>query len=185
MRTWTGLNIEAEGSGISGPLSYQVNLLGALLGQVIREQAGKEVFDLVEDLRNRCKALENGPEGAGYEPVEEILAGLSLDRLFWLIRSYTAFFNLVNEAERQEIIRINREAERDETLETARDAVDRDEGSVGAYIVSMTHTGREAPGADRQRNPRHHSRHRVRPGLQPGDDRHDVGHRGPVHDCLS
>ncbi|MFW5855532.1 MAG: phosphoenolpyruvate carboxylase, partial [Thermodesulfobacteriota bacterium] len=121
MRTWTGLNIEAEGSGISEPLSYQVNLLGTLLGQVIREQAGKEVFDLVEDLRNRCKAVENGSDGAGYEAVEEIIAGLSLDRLFWLIRSYTAFFNLVNEAERQEIIRINREAERDETPESPRE----------------------------------------------------------------
>ncbi len=121
MRTWTGLNIEAEGSGISEPLSYQVNLLGTLLGQVIREQAGKEVFDLVEDLRNRCKAVENGSDGAGYKVVEEIIAGLSLDRLFWLIRSYTAFFNLVNEAERQEIIRINREAERNETPESPRE----------------------------------------------------------------
>ncbi|MFO8084723.1 MAG: phosphoenolpyruvate carboxylase [Desulfobacterales bacterium] len=120
MKEWSGLNIELEGGGISEPLSYHVNLLGTLLGQVIREQAGKDIFELVEDLRNLCKAVEKVSVETGYEAVEQKIRSLSLDKLFWLIRAYTAFFNLVNEAERQEIIRINREAEQTETPESSR-----------------------------------------------------------------
>ncbi len=115
MRTWKGLHIEAEGSGISEPLSYQVNLLGTLLGHVIREQAGEPIFNLVETLRSRLKSGEDG-----YDAVRRRIGELSMDELFWLIRSYTAFFNLVNEAERQEIIRINHEAEVSETPDSPR-----------------------------------------------------------------
>ena len=50
MHRWKGLNIEAEGCGISKPLSKQVNLLGTLLGHVIREQAGDAIFSIVEQL---------------------------------------------------------------------------------------------------------------------------------------
>ena len=50
-----GLDVEAEGTGISRPLSRQVNLLGMLLGQAIRQQAGQGTLDLVEELRMLCK----------------------------------------------------------------------------------------------------------------------------------
>ena len=33
MRRWQGLDIEAEGTGISTPLSEQINLLGTMLGR--------------------------------------------------------------------------------------------------------------------------------------------------------
>jgi len=55
MKHWKGLQIQDEGEGISPELSRLVNLLGSLLGQVVRDQAGKEVFDWVESVRNRCK----------------------------------------------------------------------------------------------------------------------------------
>ena len=121
MRNWQGLDIEAEGSGISAPLSYHVNLLGTLLGQVIREQAGEPVFGKVESLRNACKEADAAADpDAAFDEIAERLRKMSLDDLFWLIRSFSAFFNLVNEAERQEIIRINREAEISETPEDPR-----------------------------------------------------------------
>jgi phosphoenolpyruvate carboxylase len=121
MRNWQGLDIEAEGSGISAPLSYHVNLLGTLLGQVIREQAGESVFAKVESLRNACKEADAAADpGAAFDEIAERLRNMSLDDLFWLIRSFSAFFNLINEAERQEIIRINREAEISETPEDPR-----------------------------------------------------------------
>src|SRR5688572_22703685 len=53
MNRWRGLSIEAEGTGISRELSLQINLLGEMLGQVIREEAGDELFELVEELRSR------------------------------------------------------------------------------------------------------------------------------------
>ena len=45
---------EPKGIGSAGardPLAREVKLVGALLGQVIVEQEGEELFDLVEQLR--------------------------------------------------------------------------------------------------------------------------------------
>ncbi len=112
MSRWQGLNVESEGTGISRELSEQVNLLGELLGQAIRDEAGETVFELVERLRLLCKAAASGEEPRGREEAEEIISRLSHEEIVWLLRSYTAFFHLVNQAERQEIARINRERER-------------------------------------------------------------------------
>ncbi len=120
MQHWKALNIRAEGSGISEPLSYQVNLLGTILGYIIREQAGNHVFSLVEDLRVQCKKARETETESLYTKVQEQIRNLSLDEIFWLIRSYTTFFHLINEAERQEITRINQERELSETPETPR-----------------------------------------------------------------
>ncbi len=109
MHRWQGLDVEAEGTGISKPLSEQVNLLGTLLGQVIREQAGPETFDRVEELRALCKRAIADGQPALREQAAENIARLDLDQITWLLRAYTAFFHLVNQAEQQEIIRINRE----------------------------------------------------------------------------
>ncbi|MBW3630911.1 MAG: phosphoenolpyruvate carboxylase, partial [Gemmatimonadetes bacterium] len=109
MSRWQGLQIEAEGTGISRPLSEQVNLLGEMLGQAIREQAGERVFGLVEELRVLCKRAASGEEPAARGRAEEIIRGLDHEELDWVLRSYTAFFHLANQAERQEIVRINRE----------------------------------------------------------------------------
>jgi phosphoenolpyruvate carboxylase len=112
MTRWQGLDVKAEGTGISTPLSEQVNLLGALLGEVIRERAGTDRLELVEELRNLCKdALHRSYPGARRE-VRDRIQSLDTETLAWLLRSFTAFFHLVNQAERQEIIRINRERAR-------------------------------------------------------------------------
>ena len=49
------LYVPAEGTGISTPLSEQINLLGGLLGRVLGEQAGEATVDLVEELRSYAK----------------------------------------------------------------------------------------------------------------------------------
>lgn len=118
-RLWKGLTIEPE-EDVSKSLSYHVNLLGQLLGQVIREQAGERIFTLVEDLRNRCKAAERGHDPDAHAAIHQIIRGLALDDIFWLIRSYTAFFHLTNEAERQEITRINSREEHQQTAASPR-----------------------------------------------------------------
>lgn len=115
-----GLNVEAEGTGISRPLSLQVNLLGSLLGQAVEQQAGADMLALIEELRLACKqaATEGNPE-LRLETAARI-GDLSNDEILWLLRSYTAFFHLVNKAEQQEIIRINRQRARDSTPEKPR-----------------------------------------------------------------
>lgn len=112
MTRWQGLDVRAEGTGISTPLSEQVNLLGALLGEVIRERAGQERLDLVEELRNLCKRAMSEDQPELRQQAAERVEGLDDETLAWLLRSFTAFFHLVNQAERQEIVRINRDRAR-------------------------------------------------------------------------
>ena len=54
---------EPPGPGLGRPrdaLTREVRLLGALLGQVIAEQAGRELFATVERIRRRTIALRRG-----------------------------------------------------------------------------------------------------------------------------
>ena len=115
-----GLNVEAEGTGISKPLSRQVNLLGWLLGQAVRQQAGDRMLELIEELRLQCKraAAENNPYLR--RQAAERISELDHQEILWLLQSYTAFFHLVNKAEQEEIIRINRERARQSTPEHPR-----------------------------------------------------------------
>lgn len=112
MKHWKGLQIQAEGEGISPELSRLVNLLGSLLGQVVRDQAGKDVFDWVESVRNRCKQAYSDTDTDIHASVAADLSKLSTVQLEWLVRSFTTFFHLINKAEQEEIIRINREREK-------------------------------------------------------------------------
>ena len=112
MSRWQGLQVKSEGTGISQPLSQQVNLLGEMLGHAIREQAGERVFSLVEELRQLCKKAASDEDPGARDRAEEIIRELSQDDIVWLLRSYSAFFHLANQAEQQEIIRINRDRAR-------------------------------------------------------------------------
>ena len=109
MNSWQGLSFEAQGTGISVPLSEQINLMGGLLGRVIEDQASAEMLSLVEQLRQLTKQAiaENEPH---YRlQVVQRIRELSLEEIEWLLRAFTTFFYLVNQSEQQEIIRINRE----------------------------------------------------------------------------
>ena len=102
-------------NGLSPQIRHQVDLLGRLLGDVIKEQAGEEIFSLVEEFRTNCQVAGTTENHKAYEAMRQRLNKLDLDAIFWLIRSFTAFFHLINEAERQEIVRVRMEADRHET----------------------------------------------------------------------
>lgn len=106
---WNGLNVEAEGTGISAALSHDVNLLGAMLGQVIAERAGMETFLRVERLRSLCKGAYSAGGESNREQAAELIRGLTTEEITILARAFTAFFHLVNQAEKKEIVRINLE----------------------------------------------------------------------------
>ncbi|MCB0258242.1 MAG: phosphoenolpyruvate carboxylase, partial [Calditrichaeota bacterium] len=112
MKRRKGLDVQAEGTGISAPLSKHVNLLGALLGEAIRSQMGEEIFGRVEQLRTWCKSAYQEGKTALRDRAFEEIRKLSTEEILRLLRAYTAFFHLVNNAEKREIIRINRERER-------------------------------------------------------------------------
>ncbi|MBR9989861.1 MAG: phosphoenolpyruvate carboxylase, partial [Gemmatimonadetes bacterium] len=104
-----GLETAAEGTGISRPLSENVNLLGALLGQVIERQAGPDMLDLVEELRLLCRRALHEQDEAPRREAESRIGELDDATLRWLLQAFSAFFHLVNQAEKREILRINRE----------------------------------------------------------------------------
>jgi phosphoenolpyruvate carboxylase len=112
MPRWDGLDLETEGTGISEPLSRQVNLLGSMLGQVTREQIGEELFEDVEELRLLCKRAEREDDPSLRAEAADRIAALDETTITQLLHVYTTFFHLVNQAEQQEIIRINRERAR-------------------------------------------------------------------------
>ena len=84
-------------------IRYHVDLLGRILGEVIREQAGDEIFALVEEMRRQCKVAAKKERPSAFDEVVNRIRDLDLSSLVWLVRSFSIFFHLVNEAERQQL----------------------------------------------------------------------------------
>ncbi|HEX7095794.1 MAG TPA: phosphoenolpyruvate carboxylase, partial [Acidimicrobiales bacterium] len=79
------------------PLREDIRLVGRVLGDVVREQAGPAVFDIVEGVRRH--AVELRREGGGDERLAERLASLDLDDALHVIRAFSWFSFLTNVAE--------------------------------------------------------------------------------------
>lgn len=109
---WHGLEIESEGTGITRPLSEQVNLLGAMLGEAIAQRYGPEALERVETLRRLCKEADTAPDPALRGRAAALIAEQNLESLRATLHAFLSFFHLVNQAEKQEIVRINRERSR-------------------------------------------------------------------------
>jgi len=84
-------------------LADDVRDLGAILGDVLREQSGKDAFALVEGLRSTL--VEKRRAGSDTAEVQERLAALSSLELETVVRSFGLYFNLVNLAEEHERVR--------------------------------------------------------------------------------
>jgi len=129
---------EPGGIGTAGardPLSVEVRLLGALLGQVIAEQAGPELFALVERIRRRTIALRQDDDPLERARLDEELRGLDLGAAEAVIGAFALYFGLVNLAEAQGRVRALRRRER-----TARDGVLDD--SVADAVGQLRRLGR-------------------------------------------
>jgi phosphoenolpyruvate carboxylase len=107
---------EPPGPGIASSrdaLAVEVRLLGALLGQVIAEQAGPALFELVERIRQRAIALRREPDRLAEPDLERDrlhteIASLDLGDLAAVAKAFTVYFQLVNIAEERQRIRILR-----------------------------------------------------------------------------
>ena len=94
-------------------LSDDIYLLGDLLGEVIRTQAGEKAYHLEEDVRALGKAFRAGDQTAGNR-LETMVAGCSIEEASVLTRAFTNYFQLINLSEDNERVRRirKREAER-------------------------------------------------------------------------
>src|ERR671919_2384542 len=78
------------------------------------------MLELVESLRLLCKrALAEGDDELRREAGRRI-AALDEVQLRWLLQAFGAYFHLVNQAEKHEIVRINRDRSHDEGAGAAR-----------------------------------------------------------------
>lgn len=84
--------------------SDDLYLLVGILGDVIRETAGEDAFELEEAVRAAGKALRRGEADAG-EQLDTLVRGADSDELRVLIRAFTNYFQLNNIVEDSERIR--------------------------------------------------------------------------------
>ena len=96
----------AEPERKEAPLRRDVRSLGTLLGEVLREQAGDEVFDLVEQLRKlaieRREADFDQDTATANSRLQQALFlvhGLSTRTAYLLARAFGFYFELINLAE--------------------------------------------------------------------------------------
>ncbi len=90
------------------PLGQDIQLLGELLGEVLRSHEGSTLFELVEQVRALSKAARGGDPGAHRELVA-LIEGLSVDDMHRVARAFSHFLNLSNIAEQQHRIRRRRQ----------------------------------------------------------------------------
>jgi phosphoenolpyruvate carboxylase len=100
------------------PLRRDVRSLGILLGRVITEQGGAEVFDTVERLRrlliqHREQAATDDGQAAGLllNKARAEVAALELDTAYRVAKAFAAYFELTNLAETNHRKRRRRAAE--------------------------------------------------------------------------
>src|SRR5690606_4422024 len=102
---------------------------------------GEPTLALVEELRLLCKQAEQEGDAGKRDLAADRIAGLDLDTLVALLRAFTAFFHLVNQAEKQEIIAVNRQGARAGGAESARPEsigeVVRDLADAGASLADV------------------------------------------------
>ena len=89
-------------------LRTTVKLLGALLGRVIKNQAGKKVYNAVEKLRKGFIGLRGSNNTSKHDQLIRYIGKLDKDTLTDVIRSYSKYFALANVTE-EAFQHINRE----------------------------------------------------------------------------
>ncbi len=89
------------------PLRNDVRMLGVLLGLTIKEQAGEDVFNTIEDIRRLSKATHQGDISAGDQLLHK-LQHLPIEQLPLIAKAFSQFLNFANIAEQYHRIRRSR-----------------------------------------------------------------------------
>lgn len=88
----------------SSRLSEDIKLLGALLGEVIAEHNGVDIFNCVERVRQLSKEARSGDMNQ-FSELNKLLAGLSDEDACTVARAFSHFLNLANIAEQVHRVR--------------------------------------------------------------------------------
>lgn len=97
------------GQGIPESMRANVRLLGALLGQVLRESGSPGLFDDVERLRIATIQAYTDETSEAFERAAAIADSFSVSRADEVARAFTCYFHLANLVEEHQRVRILRE----------------------------------------------------------------------------
>jgi phosphoenolpyruvate carboxylase len=87
------------------PLQDDIRLLGRILGETIREQEGKDAYELVERVRQLSVAYRLKQDASAGKALDRLLKNLSVDQTVSVIRAFSYFSHLANIAEDRHHVR--------------------------------------------------------------------------------
>ncbi len=123
------------GRGIPDAMRTDVRMLGALLGQVLREAGGDDLFEDVERLRLATIQAYDEETSDAFDRAAAIAESFSIARADEVARAFTCYFHLVNLAEEHQRVRVLRERAGQPGREDAADTV------ASAYARLKTEVG--------------------------------------------
>lgn len=120
---------------IDKPLRNDVRFLGNVLGKVLIEQEGREIFEIEERIRLLAKEMRSDFRKELRDELVSIIKGLSNDQIHKVTRAFTLYFKLVNIAEQNHRIRRRRR------LSFLSDLKDTEEGSLDDLFSVLKERG--------------------------------------------
>ena len=91
----------ARNTDKDAPLREDIRLLGRLLGEVVREQEGDEVFEVVETIRQTAVRFRRESDARAGAELDKLLKKLTRDQTNSVVRAFSYFSHLANIAEDQ------------------------------------------------------------------------------------
>lgn len=113
------------------PLRADINLLGRILGETIREQTGEQLFGQVEKIRELAKAAR---EQGDHRSLQALIAALNASELVQVARSFGQFLNYANIAEQHHRVRRRRQYQMDAKQHA-------EPGSLDELLPRLLHSG--------------------------------------------
>ena len=98
-------------NSVNTPLRDDVRLLGDLLGQCLRQQAGDDLYQTIETIR-KASVTTRGEQGAALSSLRDLLSPLDDATLLEVARAFSQFLNLSNIAEQHHRERLHRQHQR-------------------------------------------------------------------------
>ncbi|MCP5488604.1 MAG: phosphoenolpyruvate carboxylase [Verrucomicrobia bacterium] len=83
----------------------EVRALTTRLGDIIREQAGKDLFRLLEDVRQSARRVRTAHNPSDIRHKRLLIQSLTLDQAYPIVHAFSLFFQLVNLCEERSRVR--------------------------------------------------------------------------------
>ncbi len=90
------------------PLKRDIRELGTILGNVLKEQAGFSIYEMVEKLRNLTKQLRTEYNEQTRKEITALIDSLNIEDAYKVVRAFSIYFILINAADEVHKIRVQR-----------------------------------------------------------------------------